>query len=126
VEEIDKKAGEVTFSRVLSQMVPREIEREVVRDGKKERVKETMLVPEFRTILYKYRLKDAQAYDGAGKKLDADDVWKYLAVGTPVLVSSDFRPVDAAYFKLLNKDALVLVPAVPPPPTKLTPGPKDS
>jgi len=125
VQNVDRKAGEITFAELTMHYVAREVTREVVQDGKKVPVKETVYVPEFRTGLIKYSVADGQVYDGAGKKLDADEVWKRATVGAAVLLSSDFRMVDDAYLKLLNKDALVFVPALPkapPPPPPMTKG----
>jgi hypothetical protein len=121
VSGIDRKEGQVSFHEIVSRMVPKEIEREVVRDGVKVKVKEAVFVPEFTTMEFKFALKDVQVYDGAGKKVDADDALKRLEVKAPVLIAAGSLPVDPAYLKLLNKDALVFVPtpkttSIPPPP----------
>jgi hypothetical protein len=121
VAAIDRKEGQVTFHEVVSRMVVREIVREVVKDNVKEKIKDTVFVPEFATVEFKFALKDVQVYDGAGKKLDSDDALKRLEVMAPVLIAAGSQPVDPAYLKLLNKDALVFVPtpkttAIPPPP----------
>jgi hypothetical protein len=119
VNEVNEKIGEVIFSELTMRYIPKEVEREVFEDGKKVTVKQTVFVPEYTTALVKFAVKDGQVFDGAGKKLDATDVWKRVAVGAPVVLSSNFRMVDDTYLKLLSKDALVFVPAqpkAPPPP----------
>jgi membrane-associated protease RseP (regulator of RpoE activity) len=50
-----------------------------------------------------------QVFDVDGQKLNDDEVWKRMAVGTVVAVSADAKKVDPTFLKTLAKDTLVVV-----------------
>lgn len=106
------------------------VEREVLVDGRKEIVKETVKVPVIEqkretvesTLWVKatgglagsphYRVLDAR-----GKEVDGDELWKRLQPGQLVLRQPDSKPPDAAYLKLFGADVLIFVtrpPDLPP------------
>jgi hypothetical protein len=113
VEEADAKKGVVTYSEITMEFVPVNQVREVVEDGVTKKVTETVLVPQYKTVMVNFAVKDGQVYDGDGKKLDADEVWKRATPKTPIVLASDSRMIDAAYLKLLKKETLVFVAGAP-------------
>lgn len=69
-----------------------------------------------RTVLYEQRgltlsptLEAFDVFDVDGQKLTDDEVWKRMAVGTVVAVSTDAKKVDPMFWKTLAKDTLVVV-----------------
>jgi hypothetical protein len=113
VTELDRKAGEVTLQEQVMRLEPVEVEQEVVKDGEKVKEKVTIVKRVIVTQLFKIALKYHQAFDGEGKKVATDDLLKRLEVNGVVLLASDFKEIDAAYLKLLRKDALIFVPLKP-------------
>jgi hypothetical protein len=64
-----------------------------------------------RTIIdYVPGLKATEIYDGGGKKITAEECRKRVKVGSVVLVASENKKPDSAYFTVLKDDAVVLVP----------------
>jgi len=91
--------------------VKRKVEVDV--NGKKE----AREVVEYQTRMewheQKWEVKKATITTAGGKKLGLDDLKKRLAKPQVVFVSGDGKAVDEAYLKLLDKDAIVVVPEVP-------------
>jgi len=88
-------------------------------------------VPELRTVEVRHDLSKATFSTAGGKKLTVEDAKKRLTKAQPVVLSSDGKAVDAAYLKLFDKDALVIVMPLPvakigiaPPPPPPPPLPK--
>jgi hypothetical protein len=81
----------------------------VEKNGKAEEVKVNKVRPEMRTIQYQRDLKAATFTTAGGKKLTLDDVRKRLDRPQPVVVSGDGKAVGAAFLKLFDKDAIVVV-----------------
>jgi hypothetical protein len=63
---------------------------------------------------YTNAIKDLDIYDGAGKKLTAEDLLKRVKAGSVVVVAADENAVDPAYLRPLKDDAVVLVGVVEP------------
>jgi hypothetical protein len=54
-------------------------------------------------------VKRAWVFEGSGKELSTDEVWKRVAAGVAVAVSVDGKDVGPAYLKALAKETLVIV-----------------
>jgi hypothetical protein len=63
----------------------------------------------YETQAWTLALKSAEAFDAQGKKVNPDEVWRRIAVGSVVAIAADDRPVDALYLSALAKDMLVFV-----------------
>jgi hypothetical protein len=120
--------SEITVMTSRVEIVERTVEELV--NGMKVQRKVAQAVPvmvhERRQVVYPS--KGVKAFTADGKAVALRDLAKRLAGPTPVVVSADDRPVDPAYLRLFNKDALVFVlPApkemprgkAPAPPAKL-------
>ena len=59
--------------------------------------------------ILKLKLKYAEVFDGRGKKLKTEEIWKRLAVGACVVIPVDGKAVDPVYLRVLAKDTLVIV-----------------
>jgi hypothetical protein len=99
----------IQFHQII--LVPRTeaVERTVIENGVPKTVKAMRTVFTSVTITRSIAGKDVQGYDTSGKKLDRDAVRKRLKKDTPVLISSDGKPVDPFYLKLTRPGTLVLV-----------------
>lgn len=90
----------------------------------------TKYVTQTRMIEVKRDLKKATFGTAGGKKLSLEDVQKRLDKAKVVVMSSDGRAVDAAYLRVFDKEAIVIVAPVvttgvaPPPPPPPPPPPK--
>jgi hypothetical protein len=122
---LDKPQAVLDLAEVTVSMVPEERVKLVTKDGKAVEVRYTVYRPVAEQHIRKLELKSAEVFDARGKKLGSEEVWKRLAVGATVLVSTDGRAVDPAYLGVLAQDALVFVSpqyaahtggSAPPPP----------
>jgi len=107
------KGDQLVNRTAVTVMVPvtRQVEVEV--NGKKETRTVTEIVPQMQMSEQKWDVKKATITTAGGKKLGLDDLKKRLAKPQVVLVSGDGKAVDEAYLKLLDKDAIVVVPEAP-------------
>src|SRR5262249_12921964 len=102
--------GDQLHSRqVVTVTVPVTVTRKVKQGDNEIAVTETRLVPEMRPVEIAYDLKKATFGTAGGKKLDLDALKKRLAKAQPIVLASDGKPVDEAYLKVLDKDAIVIV-----------------
>jgi len=79
-------------------------------NGKTEERVVTKYVAETQVIERAWDLTKVTVTTAGGKKLDADAVKKRLTKPQVVIVSGNGKPIDEAYLKVLDKDALVIVP----------------
>ena len=103
------KKGDLLLSYTMTIYQSETRERIVVKDGKEERVKYTVRRP---VLLRKYhtkRIADLTITNAIGRKLSAEDVLDALEKPTIVLISSDGRPVDPYYLRIVKRDTLVIV-----------------
>ena len=125
------KKGELVMLVIIP--VTREVLEKRIEDrgGKKVEVEVRKLVTE--TVI-RQQIVDArgvQASDVGGKKIDPKKLPTLLARETPVLISSDGKPINPIYLKMFKKDTLVLTfprpaaPPAPPEPVKKPPPPRD-
>jgi hypothetical protein len=63
----------------------------------------------------RFDLKKAKFSTAGGKKLDLEAVKKRLAKPQVVAMAMGYKPVDEAFLKVLDKDAIVIVPEKPKP-----------
>jgi hypothetical protein len=119
--------GDELVSRINQTVaVPFQVTEKVERNGTVEDVVVTKYRIETRTTEQKRDLKKATITTAGGKKLTLEDARKRLEKAQPVVLSSDGNAVDAAYLKVFDKDAIVIVaplvrpnivaPPPPPPP----------
>jgi hypothetical protein len=102
--------GDKLTLRVTQALVTYVEERvKVEKNGKEEEVTVKKIVPNLRTVQMEHDLKKATFTTAGGKKLSLDDVRKRLDKPQPVVVSSDGRAVDAAFLKLFDRDAVVIL-----------------
>jgi len=98
----------MTQAQVYEQ-VPVTVEKEVIRNGKKEKIQVTEYIKRAKTVKQSIDLKKATITTAGGKKLTLDDLKKPLAKPAPVVISSDGKAVDPSYLKILDKDTIVIV-----------------
>jgi hypothetical protein len=97
--------GSVRLVHTVSEMVPVEVVIKVEVDGRVELRKAV----EHRKVQkqVQVQLRGVQLYSPDGRKLDPRDV--KLTGPTPVLVSSDGRPVDPFYTRLAREGTIIIV-----------------
>jgi hypothetical protein len=108
VAQVDK-AGQPFIHMAVTEYVA--VKREVtvkVANGFEKRVVQEM-VPQLRET--RVNLDDAKTtvFDGQGKRIEPKDVRKRIRAMTAVLVSTDGKPVDPFFLRLVRADAVVLV-----------------
>jgi len=97
----------------VTEFVPVTKEIEVDDNGKKVKKQITEYQTRLRQVEVTFDPKKAAIATAGGKKLNLDDLKKRLARPQVVVVSGDGKAVDEAYLKLLDKDAIVIVPEAP-------------
>jgi hypothetical protein len=108
--------GDVLVHRAtVTEYVPVVKEIEVDDNGKKVKKQVQEFVPRTREIKVTFDPKKASIATAGGKKLDLDALKKRIKKSQIVVVSGDYKPVDEAYLKLLDKDTIVIVPEKPKP-----------
>lgn len=65
-----------------------------------------------------YDLSASRVITANGKQLPIDEVWKRLKANTIVVISGGFETPPEAFLRALNPEVLVIVPALPKPPSK--------
>jgi len=124
------KGDDLVSRFTATSLVPVSVIKEVERNGRVEKITATELRAVIRTIENKLDLRKATITTAGGKKLTLEDARKRLEKPQPIVLSSDGKAVDAAFLKLLDKDALVIVAPMPvqqfgkPDPVPLPPPPK--
>jgi hypothetical protein len=128
------KKGELVMLVIIP--VTREVleKRSEDRGGKKVEVEVRKLVTETMVRQQTVDARGMQASEVGGKKIDPKKLPTLLAKQTPVLISSDGKPINPIYLKLFKKDTLILTfprpaappaPPVPPESEKKPPPPRD-
>jgi hypothetical protein len=74
--------------------------------GRVEKRTETVTVPVIRQIKVHLNDKDVQVFGADGKRIAAEDVPKMIPRAGPILVSSDGKPIDPFYLRLLREGAV--------------------
>jgi hypothetical protein len=110
--QIDRDQSELILSTVTMRFVAEQRTRSVERGGKTEDEVYTVRTPVYEERAESISLHVAQIFDGRGKELTAEEIWKRAEIGAAAVVSADGRKVDPVYLKALAKDTLVIV--VPP------------
>jgi len=106
-----KLEGDQLVTRItVAETVPVTKKVEVNNNGKIEVREVTEYVTRMRLVTQAWDLKKVKVTTAGGKKLDLDSVKKGLANPQVVVVSGDGKPIDEAYLKVLDKDAIVIVP----------------
>lgn len=82
--------------------------------GKKVEVEVPVMKSVYEMRPNKFVLRRGAVYDTAGKKVEADALWKRLSVGASVLVSIEGKPVDPSYLSIVKKETLVFAPSLDP------------
>src|SRR6516165_4623478 len=103
-----EREGKSYIQQILTEYIPQQREVQVVVNGRIEKRVETVMVPVVRQQRTALDDKDVQVFNGAGKRLAGADLPKFLK-SVPVLVSSDGKPVDPFYLRLVREDTLVVV-----------------
>jgi len=83
---------------------------EVDDHGKKVTRIVTEYVTQMQQVTVKMDPKRATITTAGGKALDLDALKKRLAKPQVVVLSGDGKPIDGAYLKVFDKDAIVIVP----------------
>ena len=78
-------------------------------DGKVREVTITRQEIVVREITQKLDIKKVQAIRADGKKVSSKDLGRLLKKETPILLSTNGKPIDRFYLLLVKKDTLVLV-----------------
>lgn len=106
-----KLDGDRLVSRVtVTEVVPVTRKVEVNNNGKIEVREVTAYETRLRVVEHAIETKKATITTAGGKKLSLDDLKKRLAKPQVVVVSGDGKPIDEAYLKVLDRDAIVIVP----------------
>jgi len=88
---------------------------EVEENGKKVKKEVIEHVTGMEMVEHRRDLSRATVTTAGGKKLDLDAAKKRLAKPQVVVLSHDYKPVEEAYLKALDRDTLVIVPEKPKP-----------
>lgn len=99
--------------KTVTESIPVTVTKQVEKNGMKVDVTVTELRTQSKQVEQTWTLTGATITDASGKKITLEAAKKQLASETPVLISTNFQPVDKAYLKLFKKDILVVVPAAP-------------
>jgi hypothetical protein len=107
VWKLDKEKGTVELLGTRTKMISYQLVKEVVKDGKAEKITRTAYkeIP-YRSIA-KFNLGDLRARGGEGRPIPEKEIWGRLAIGESVLLSLESEEVDARYFKILKKDGVI-------------------
>jgi hypothetical protein len=126
---VEAKDGKIT--RTVPVITPRVTYKEVIKEVGGKKLVEKVAVTENVTTMTKVVLATDKATfsTAGGKKLEKDAALKALATPQMALLSTDGKPVDAAYVKTVNSSTIIIVlPAsaavpAPLPGTGTTPAP---
>jgi hypothetical protein len=110
------KGEQLVSQRQVTVAVPVTVQKKTIVNGQEQVVTVTEYRTELRMQERAWDLKKATFSTAGGKKLDLDDLKKQLDKPRPIVFSSDGKAIDAAYLKLFDKDAIVIV--APPAPAK--------
>src|SRR5262245_39608865 len=100
---LDGETGTIKYSVV----VPRTIHELVF--GPDSRLQFRVIGWQYERVIRTAKMDQLQFFDGTGKRLTTNEVWKRLMIGTDFFVSADGKPVSAAHLKLIAPNALVVV-----------------
>ncbi len=109
VVKVNPEAGELTYHSMLLEKVKQYGAYE--RDGKK--VTGWYWDHAYAERQLRFSLRDGQAYDAEGNRLQAGELWKRVAVGATVLIAPDGQKVSPGYLRVVRRETVILVP--PPP-----------
>jgi hypothetical protein len=102
--------GKVQVWQIFVQVVPTtETRKRTDKDGKEVEYKVTIFKPVPKEHVREVESKDIKVLGGTGKIIDATKLPDLLSKETHVLVTQPNQKVNPLYFKLLKKDALILV-----------------
>jgi hypothetical protein len=82
-------------------------------DGKIKKEQRKVIVPVPETHQAKIDVKEAKVSRADGKVLTADDLGKLLKEPTPIIVSTDFQPIDPYFLQFFKPEAIIVVPPLP-------------
>lgn len=108
VAQVSPNTKTVAFEATVCFPVMKQVQETVEIDGKKETRQKTVCEYLCKTEMRQTQLSNATGYDGMGQKLTSEQMWQRLKPGDVIITVQGQLP-DAAYMKLLNKDALVIV-----------------
>jgi hypothetical protein len=108
VAGVDRDKGTIRVQLPTTVFLERTEVRLVERNGKK--VTESAVVPVAVTQIKEIELslKMLRVLDVDAKEVQGEELWKRLTPGKMVLQQSGLQPVDAAYRRVLARDALIL------------------
>jgi len=114
VDRVDEAGGQAVFQRVHTVMVPTQVTEKQMVNGQEVQVARIVYRSQAVFQSVAYPLKGAGFQTAGGKKLAADDALKQMKKGKLVVIVEGGQPIDPAYAKLLNPEALVFQPTLGP------------
>lgn len=93
----------------------------VEQDGKVREVQIPIQTQVRELTSFKLPMQYLRVLDVEGKEITGDKIWERLKSGEMVYLNRDSKTIDAAYLKLLARDATILVPTVLPLPDDVKP-----
>jgi hypothetical protein len=77
-------------------------------------VEQLVTVTRFQTVIEEKSIiiKGSEFQTAGGETLKADEAAKRMTPGSIVLMTSDGKPIDAAYLRVFKSDTLVIIPPV--------------
>jgi hypothetical protein len=109
VLEVRQKEGELVLASVMVRNVVEQRIRVVEVNGKSEEVAYTVMKPVFEERSELIDLNRAWVFEGSGKELSKEEVWKRVAAGVAVALSGDGKDVTPVYMRALATETLVIV-----------------
>ncbi len=119
VNKIDKMKSEIFFLETVVKLVPQNVQRVVIVNGKQETITETRFVPVMEHQISLFNVANSRAITTDGKQLPIEEVWNRLKKDAVVAVSADGNTPAQAFLRVLNPEVIVLIPGPPTPAKKL-------
>lgn len=114
IAQASPESQSIAIETTVCWPVAKQVQFETIVEGKKvvqsKTVTETISKQELRSM----PLGGVTAYDGSGQKLTSEQMWQRLKPGEVIIMTSGQLP-EAAFLKVLSKDALLIVSPAPAP-----------
>jgi hypothetical protein len=104
----DRKKIVIYESRIRSDLVHQQVE--VEQDGRRKRETVPVLLEKREVVTTSLLMNDVRVLDADGEEMEVELLWKRLAPGALVFRHTGPVAPDPAYFKLLAREALIIVP----------------
>jgi hypothetical protein len=115
VSAVDGKEGTCTVRTIIVKTVPVQEQVAINVNGRTVIETRTVLKSITEAREEKVAVKSSDVFDGEGKPVTEDDVWKRLTVGATIAIAVDSNKVNPAYLAAFKKETLIFVQRPEPP-----------